>query len=73
MVSMTVNQLTPSCPPSGPYDNQCQYETGQYIFDVNGCLRKICPSMSRLCSVSKRNFFILLINLFFNKDNSLST
>jgi hypothetical protein len=60
MVSMGVTELKPSCPSPVIHDRQCEYETGQYILDVNGCLRKICPTRSRLCDVSK--ILILFIN-----------
>lgn len=58
MVSLSVTQFPPSCPSSVIQNYQCPYETGQYIFDLNGCLRKICPSMSRLCDVRKREIFV---------------
>jgi hypothetical protein len=56
MVSLSVTQLPPSCPPVVIHGSPCEYETGQYIFDVNGCARKICPSLSRLCDVSRTNY-----------------
>lgn len=69
MVSTAVTRLAPICPPSG---SSCEYETGQFIFDINGCLRKVCPSLSRLCDVSE-NKFLKMFSFYLNKDNSLST
>jgi hypothetical protein len=62
MVSMAVTQLTTSsCPPPVIRGSSCEYETGYYVFDVNGCVRKICPSSSRLCTVRKRKFFSIFL------------
>ncbi|CAF0771361.1 unnamed protein product [Rotaria sordida] len=50
MVSLSVNRLTPRCPPAVVPGSACEYQIGQYILDVNGCTRKICPSISKLCN-----------------------
>ncbi len=52
IVSMNVDELTPSCPPPVIPGDPCEYQTGEYIFDIHGCARKICPSLSQLCHVS---------------------
>ena len=65
MISMMVNQGIPLCPSPVNRGNPCQYQSGQYVFDSNGCARKICPSLSQLCAVSGRRsskyFFYFLI------------
>ena len=53
MISMTIDELTPTCPPSITPGDPCGYQTGEYIFDSNGCERKICPALSQLCRVSE--------------------
>jgi len=70
MVSLSVTQLAPSCPPAVIHGSSCEYETGQYIFDINGCARKICPSLSRLCDVSRTNYltFFFINRCFLNRQ-----
>jgi hypothetical protein len=55
MVSLSVIQLTPACPAAVVRGSPCEYQIGQYIIDINGCPRKICPTLSQLCNVKKKN------------------
>ncbi|CAF0912575.1 unnamed protein product [Adineta ricciae] len=50
MVSMSVTELPRACPPAVQRGSPCEHASGQYIFDVNGCARKVCPSLSSLCN-----------------------
>jgi hypothetical protein len=61
MVAMHVTQFPPACPPIIIHGNPCEYQIGQNIMDINGCTRKVCPSLSQLCNVNRIN----LKNLFF--------
>ncbi|CAF2853038.1 unnamed protein product [Rotaria sp. Silwood2] len=49
-ISLSINQVAPPCPPAVARGSPCEYQIGQYILDANGCRRKICPSLSKLCN-----------------------
>ncbi|CAF3387940.1 unnamed protein product [Rotaria sp. Silwood1] len=49
-IAMAVNEVARPCPPAVVRGSPCEDQIGQYITDVNGCQRKICPSLSKLCN-----------------------
>ncbi|CAF1375263.1 unnamed protein product [Adineta steineri] len=49
-LSLGVAELKPLCPPVVIRGSPCEYEVGQYVHDKNGCIRKLCPSLSHLCN-----------------------
>ena len=62
---MYVTQLTSVCPPTIIRGSPCEYQLGQNIVDINGCTRKVCPSLSQLCNVNRINLKNLFLNKFF--------
>ncbi|UJR33001.1 hypothetical protein I4U23_020461 [Adineta vaga] len=50
MVSMAITELPRVCPAAVRRGSPCEHVPGQYIFDINGCTRKVCPSLSQLCN-----------------------
>jgi hypothetical protein len=71
MISMHVTQLPPVCPPAVIPGSSCEYQTGQYIFDTNGCAQKICPSTSQLCHVSKSNSCKASYHIYFPSKKTI--